>query len=106
VFPIGNPGLSLKRIARYPVIVAESDAAELTLAQVQFNLYRPHHWVTVGAGTHEQVSARAASGYYSTLASPAGDLPCQVRVHHPDTPFELSAAMADLADAAHWAKQG
>ena len=83
--------------------VAETDAAELTLAQVQFNLYRPHRWVTVGAGTQEEVSARAATGYYSTLTSPAGDLPYQVRVHHPASRFELSAAMADLAEAAKWA---
>jgi hypothetical protein len=88
------------------VSVAQTDAAELTLAQVQFNLFRPHRWVTVGAGTREEVSARAASGYYSKLTSPAGDLPCQVRVHHPSTAFELSAAMADLADAATWSLDG
>ena len=84
--------------------VVETDAADLTLAQVQFNLYRPHSWVTVGAGTQEEVSARAATGYYSTLASPAGDLPYQVRIHQPASKIELSAAMADLADAAHWMK--
>ena len=78
---------------------------DLTLAQVQFNLYRPNRWLTVGAGTEQEVSARAASGYYSTLASPAGDLPCKVRIHQPASPFEMSAAMADLAEAAGWASR-
>ena len=53
----------------------------LTLAQVQFNLYRPNRWVTVGAGSEQEVTAKAASGYYGGLRSPAGDTPFRVRVH-------------------------
>ena len=75
---------------------------ELTLAQVQFNLYRPQHWVTVGAGSEQEVTAQAASGYYSNLKSPAGDLPCMVRVHRPASELEMSDAMLDLARAAEW----
>jgi hypothetical protein len=74
----------------------------LTLAQVQFNLYRPHHWVTVGAGSEHEVAAQAASGYYAKLVSPAGDLPCKVRIHRPASQFEMSAAMLDIAHAAEW----
>ena len=74
----------------------------LTLAQVQFNLYQPHHWVTVGAGSEQEVAAQAASGYYSNLKSPAGDLPCKVRVHRPASELEMSDAMLDLAQAAQW----
>jgi hypothetical protein len=74
----------------------------LTLAQVQFNLYQPHHWVTVGAGSEQEVTARAASGYYSKLKSPEGDLPHTVRIHRPASEFEMIAAMRDLAQAAEW----
>jgi hypothetical protein len=75
---------------------------ELTLAQVQFNLYRAHQWLTVGAGSEQEVTAQAASGYYSRLQSPAGDLPCKVRIHRPASDREMSAAMHDLAQAAEW----
>jgi hypothetical protein len=80
----------------------DAQSGELTLAQVQFNLYRPHHWVTVGAGSEHEVAAQAARGYYSKLESPAGDLPCKVRIHRPASQFEMSVAMLDLAQAAEW----
>jgi hypothetical protein len=72
------------------------------LAQVQFNLHRPNQWVTVGAGSEHGLTAQAASGYYQALASPAGDLPCKVRIHRPADADEMSAAMADLAEATGW----
>jgi hypothetical protein len=75
---------------------------QLTLAQVQFNLYRPNRWVTVGAGTEQEVTARAASGYYGELRSPAGDTPCRVRVHHAESELEMAAAMQELSDALSW----
>ncbi|MEA2643641.1 MAG: hypothetical protein QOG08_667 [Chloroflexota bacterium] len=80
----------------------EGRSDELTLAQVQFNLYRAHEWLTVGAGSEQEVTAQAASGYYSQLQSPAGDLPCKVRIHRPASKLEMSASMRDLAQAAEW----
>ena len=74
----------------------------LTLAQVQFNLHRPNQWVTVGAGSEREITAQTAGGYYQNLVSPAGDLPCKVRIHRPVDANEMSAAMADLAEAARW----
>ena len=77
----------------------------LTLAQVQFNLYQPNRWVTVGAGSEDELTAQAASGYYAQLASPAGDLPCKVRIHRPGSDGELAAAMAELRDATGWQRR-
>jgi hypothetical protein len=74
----------------------------LTLAQVQFNLHRPNQWVTVGVGSEPELTAQAASGYYQSLVSPAGDLPCKVRIHRPVDADEIAAAMTDLAEAAGW----
>jgi hypothetical protein len=74
----------------------------LTLAQVQFNLHRPNQWVTVGVGSERELTAQAASGYYEALISPAGDLPCKVRIHRPVDADEMSAAMADFAEATEW----
>jgi hypothetical protein len=79
---------------------------QLTLAQVQFNLYRPNRWVTVGAGTQQEVTARAASGYYGELRSPAGDTPCRVRIHHAQSELEVAAAMQELGEALSWETEG
>ncbi|HET6850199.1 MAG TPA: hypothetical protein VFH74_15175 [Gaiellales bacterium] len=78
---------------------------QLTLAQVQFNLYRPNRWVTVGAGTQQEVTARAASGYYGELRSPAGDMPVRVRVHHAASELEMAAAMQELGEALSWTRE-
>ncbi len=83
----------------------EPNADGLTLAQVQFNLYRPNVWVTVGAGSEHNLAAYAATGYYGQLRSPAGDLPCRVRIHQPAGELELSLAMADLSEAAEWQRE-
>jgi hypothetical protein len=77
----------------------------LTLAQVQFNLYRPNRWLTVGAGTEAEVTARAACGYYGELRSPAGDTPCRVRIHQAASDLEVAAAMAELTEASGWSEQ-
>jgi hypothetical protein len=74
----------------------------LTLAQVQFNLYRPNEWLTVGAGSEQELTAQAASGYYAKLVSPAGDLPCKVRIHRAADEREVAEGMASLAEAAEW----
>jgi hypothetical protein len=74
----------------------------LTLAQVQFNLYRPNSWVTVGAGSEQEVTAKAASGYYGGLRSPAGDTPFRVRVHQAESELEVAAAMRELGEVLAW----
>jgi hypothetical protein len=74
----------------------------LTLAQVQFNLYRPNRWVTVGAGSEQDVTAKAASGYYGGLRSPAGDTPVRVRVHQAASELEVAAAMQEMGEVLSW----
>lgn len=76
---------------------------DVVFAQVQFNLYRPGEWVTVGAGIEDEVVRTAASGLYGRLASPLGDVPYRVRVHKAaDEAEELQAAI-DLRISADWA---
>jgi hypothetical protein len=77
-------------------------SVSLTLAQVQFNLYRPNRWVTVGAGSEQEVTAKAASGYYGGLRSPAGDMPVRVRVHQAASELEVAAAMKEMGEVLSW----
>jgi len=75
---------------------------DVVYAQVQFNLYRPGEWVTVGAGIEDEVVRVPASGLYGRVASPAGDVPYRVRVHKAaDESEELQAAI-DLRISAGW----
>jgi hypothetical protein len=75
---------------------------EIVYAQVRFNLYRPGDWVTIGAGVDGDVVRAAASGLYSRVASPRGDLPYCVRVHRAADETEETRAAIDLRISAEW----
>jgi hypothetical protein len=75
---------------------------DVVYAQVQFNLYRPGEWVTVGAGIEDEVVRVAASGLYGRIASPAGDVPYRVRVHKTSDEVEDVQAAIDLRISAGW----
>ena len=75
---------------------------EIVYAQVRFNLYRPGDWVTIGAGVDDDVVRAAASGLYSRVASPRGDLPYRVRVHRATDETEQMRAAIDLRISADW----
>jgi hypothetical protein len=76
---------------------------DVVYAQVQFNLYRPGEWVTVGAGIEDEVVRVAASGLYGRIASPLGDVPYRVRVHKAAGEAEEVQAAIDLRISADWA---
>jgi hypothetical protein len=75
---------------------------DVVYAQVRFNLYRPGDWVTIGAGVDDEVVRAAASGLYSRVASPRGDLPYRVRVHRAANETEEMRAAIDLRISADW----
>ena len=75
---------------------------EIVYAQVRFNLYRPGDWVTIGAGVDDDVVRAAASGLYSRVTSPGGDLPYRVRVHRAADETEETRAAIDLRISAEW----
>jgi hypothetical protein len=75
---------------------------EIVYAQVQFNLYRPGEWVTIGAGVQDDVVRAAASGLYGRVASPQGDVPYRVRVHRTSDETEEARAAIDLRVSAEW----
>jgi hypothetical protein len=75
---------------------------DVVYAQVQFNLYRPGDWVTVGAGVKDDVARASASGLYGRIVSPRGDLPYRVRVHRAADELEEWRAAIDLRISADW----
>jgi len=75
---------------------------EVVYAQVQFNLYRPGEWVTIGAGVRDDVVRASASGLYGRIVSPGGDLPYRVRVHRAADETEEMRAAIDLRISADW----
>ena len=75
---------------------------DIVYAQVQFNLYRPGDWVTVGAGVEDDVVRASASGLYGRVTSPGGDLPYRVRVHRAADELEERRAAIDLRISADW----
>jgi len=75
---------------------------EIVYAQVRFNLYRPGDWVTIGAGVDDDVVRAAASGLYSRVASPRGDLPYRVRCQRAADETEETRAAIDLRISAEW----
>ena len=81
------------------------DAADdVVFAQARFNVFRPNRWVTVAAGTSEDVVRSAAAGLYGEAVSPMGDTPYRVRVHTPRSDAERAQAMADIAVTSAWGK--
>jgi hypothetical protein len=81
------------------------DAADdVVFAQARFNVFRPNRWVTVAAGSSEDVVRSAAAGLYGEVVSPMGDTPYSVRVHTPEDERERSQAIADIAVTAAWGK--
>ena len=77
---------------------------DVVFAQVRFNVFRPDRWVTVAAGSSEEVVRSASAGLYGAVVSPMGDTPYRVRVHTPEDEAERSRAMADIAVTAAWGK--
>jgi hypothetical protein len=77
---------------------------DVVFAQVRFNVFRPDRWVTVAAGSSEEVVRSASAGLYGAVVSPMGDTPYRVRVHTPEDEAERSQAMADIAVTAAWGK--
>ena len=75
---------------------------DIVYAQVQFNLYRPGDWVTVGAGVEDDVVRAAASDLYGRVTSPRGDLPYRVRVRRTADELEERRAAIDLRISADW----
>ncbi len=73
-------------------------------AQVRFNVFRPDRWVTVAAGTSEDVARSASAGLYGAVVSPMGDTPYRVRVHTPRDESERAKGMADIAVTSAWGK--
>jgi hypothetical protein len=83
----------------------EVDAHEdVVFAQVRFNVFRPDRWVTVAAGTSEDVARSASAGLYGAVVSPMGDTPYRVRVHTPQDESERAKGMADIAVTSAWGK--
>ena len=77
---------------------------DVVFAQARFNVFRPHRWVTVAAGTSDDVVRCAASGLYGEVVSPMGDTPYRVRVHTPQSDGERAQAMADIAVTSAWGR--
>ena len=75
---------------------------DIVYAQVQFNLYRPGEWVTIGAGVRDDVVRAAASDLYGRVVSPRGDLPYRVRVHRAASEAEDARAAIDLRISGAW----
>jgi hypothetical protein len=75
---------------------------DVVFAQVQFNLYRPGEWVTVGAGASDDVVRAAAAGLYGRVVSPRGDVPYRVRVRRATSEAEDARAGIDLRVSAGW----
>ncbi len=71
-------------------------------AQVRFNVFRPDRWVTVAAGSSEDVVRSASAGLYGAVVSPMGDTPYRVRVHAPEDERERATGMADIAVTSAW----
>jgi hypothetical protein len=83
----------------------EMDASDdVVFAQARFNIFRPNRWVTVAAGSSDDVARSAAAGLYGEVVSPMGDTPYSVRVHTPEDARERSQAMADIAVTAAWGR--
>jgi hypothetical protein len=77
---------------------------DVVFAQARFNIFRPNRWVTVAAGSSDDVVRSAAAGLYGEVVSPMGDTPHSVRVHTPEDARERSQAMADIAVTAAWGR--
>jgi hypothetical protein len=77
---------------------------DVVFAQVRFNVFRPDRWVTVAAGTSEEVGLSASAGLYGAVVSPMGDTPYRVRVHTPEDESERAKGMADIAVTSAWGK--
>jgi hypothetical protein len=75
---------------------------DVAFAQVRFNVFRPDRWVTVAAGSSDDVVRSASAGLYGTVVSPMGDTPYRVRVHTPRSEGERAQAMADIAVTSAW----
>jgi uncharacterized protein YfaS (alpha-2-macroglobulin family) len=82
----------------------EHRGGDVVFAQAQFNLYRPGEWVTVGAGTRDDVARAAAAGLYGRAVSPRGDTPYRVRVRAAASEAEEARAAVDLRLSAGWAR--
>ena len=83
----------------------EMDAFDdAVFAQARFNIFRPNRWVTVAAGSSDDVARSAAAGLYGEVVSPMGDTPYSVRVHTAEDARERSQAMADIAVTAAWGR--
>jgi hypothetical protein len=77
---------------------------DVVFAQVRFNVFRPDRWVTVAAGSAEDVGRSASAGLYGAVVSPMGDTPYRVRVHAPQDESERAKGMADIAVTSAWGK--
>ena len=78
----------------------EVDAhGDVVFAQVRFNVFRPDRWVTVAAGSSEDVVRSTSAGLYGAVVSPY-----RVRVHTPQSESERAQAMADIAVTSAWGK--
>jgi hypothetical protein len=77
---------------------------DVVFAQVRFNVFRPNRWVTVAAGSSEDVVRSASAGLYGAVVSPMSDPPSRVRVHTPEDASERAQAMADIAVTSAWGK--
>lgn len=77
---------------------------DVVFAQVRFNVFRPDRWVTVAAGSSEDVVRSTSAGLYGAVVSPMGDTPYRVRVHTPQSESERAQAMADIAVTSAWGK--
>ncbi len=77
---------------------------DVVYAQARFNVFRPDRWVTVAAGTAQDVVSSVSAGIYGAVVSPMGDTPYRVRVHTPVTAAERAQAMADIAVTSAWGR--
>ena len=77
---------------------------DVVFAQVRFNVFRPDRWVTVAAGSSDDVVRSASAGLYGAVVSPMGDTPYRVRVHTPQDESERATGMADIAVTSAWGK--
>ena len=77
---------------------------DVVFAQVRFNVFRPDRWVTVAAGSSDDVVRSASAGLYGAVVSPMGDTPYRVRVHTPQDESERGTGIADIAVTSAWGK--
>lgn len=77
---------------------------DVVYAQARFNVFRPDRWVTVAAGTADDVVRGASAGIYAEVVSPMGDTPYRIRVHTPESEAERAQAMADIAVTSAWGR--